>query len=155
VENAGLPDLRDGHGERLWYAVSNNFKTTRERPAPRRVTPAASTAIRGTITIVNFKPAPSFTMPGLPRGYRRCVFPRDVLVRQDGVTQRGVAPSALIAMRALQCTTTAAPKAIPSYLDVVTGSRTTPLRRRYTGDITRTVLSGRDPRATTVIVNDR
>lgn len=22
----GLPDLRDGHGERLWYAVSNNFK---------------------------------------------------------------------------------------------------------------------------------
>lgn len=22
----GLPDLRDGHGEQLWYAVSNNFK---------------------------------------------------------------------------------------------------------------------------------
>ena len=22
----GLPDLRDGYGERLWYAVSNNFK---------------------------------------------------------------------------------------------------------------------------------
>lgn len=24
----GLPDLRDGDGERLWYAVSNNFKNT-------------------------------------------------------------------------------------------------------------------------------
>lgn len=25
-KSLGLPDLRDGYGERLWYAVSNNFK---------------------------------------------------------------------------------------------------------------------------------
>lgn len=28
----GLPDLRDGSGERLWYAVSNNFKKSTQIP---------------------------------------------------------------------------------------------------------------------------
>src|SRR5574343_194927 len=32
-KSLGLPDLRDGSGERLWYAVSNNFKeNTRQLP---------------------------------------------------------------------------------------------------------------------------
>lgn len=32
-KSLGLPDLRDGSGERLWYAVSNNFKeNTRNTP---------------------------------------------------------------------------------------------------------------------------
>ncbi len=32
-KSLGLPDLRDGSGERLWYAVSNNFKErTRKTP---------------------------------------------------------------------------------------------------------------------------
>ncbi|MGB8337304.1 MAG: hypothetical protein WCD07_10040 [Burkholderiales bacterium] len=39
-----LPDLRDGYGERLWYAVSNNFKTnTRREPLNRNT--------YGTITV--------------------------------------------------------------------------------------------------------
>ncbi|MGB9149567.1 MAG: hypothetical protein WCB36_04915 [Burkholderiales bacterium] len=39
-----LPDLRDGYGERLWYAVSNNFKlSSRHNPL--------NTATNGTITV--------------------------------------------------------------------------------------------------------
>ena len=30
----GLPDLRDGDGERLWYAVSKNFKNNPRTPCP-------------------------------------------------------------------------------------------------------------------------
>jgi hypothetical protein len=40
----GLPDLRDGYGERLWYAVSNNFKDS------NRHTPLNSSTY-GTITV--------------------------------------------------------------------------------------------------------
>ncbi|HEV8519801.1 MAG TPA: hypothetical protein VGQ54_14595, partial [Burkholderiales bacterium] len=48
----GLPDLRDGDGERLWYAVSTNFKNN---PATSCVLPSDPGCLnsdsRGTITI--------------------------------------------------------------------------------------------------------
>lgn len=40
----GLPDLRDGSGERLWYAVSNNFKNNTR-------TPTLNSDTLGTITV--------------------------------------------------------------------------------------------------------
>lgn len=40
----GLPDLRDGYGERLWYAVSNNFKKNTRTSMLNSDTP-------GTITV--------------------------------------------------------------------------------------------------------
>ena len=40
----GLPDLRDGYGERLWYAVSNNFKKNTRTSILNSDTP-------GTITV--------------------------------------------------------------------------------------------------------
>jgi len=46
----GIPDLRDGSGERLWYAVSNNFKNS---PA---VTPLNSN-ISGQLTVTGIAPA--------------------------------------------------------------------------------------------------
>ncbi len=50
----GLPDLRDGDGERLWYAVSNNFKynnrTTCAAPGDAGCLNSDS---RGTITVRN------------------------------------------------------------------------------------------------------
>ncbi|MPY72382.1 MAG: hypothetical protein GEU92_20200 [Alphaproteobacteria bacterium] len=60
----GLPDLRDGDGERLWYAVSNNFKnnprTDCNVPPPPLITPpyphnfgCLNSDTRGTITIRN------------------------------------------------------------------------------------------------------
>ncbi len=53
-KSLGLPDLRDGDGERLWYAVSNNFKynnrTTCTSPGD---TGCLNSDARGTITIRN------------------------------------------------------------------------------------------------------
>jgi hypothetical protein len=48
----GLPDLRDGHGERLWYAVSVNFK---DNPRTACTAPGSSSCLNsdtpGTITV--------------------------------------------------------------------------------------------------------
>src|SRR5690606_23241172 len=50
----GLPDLRDGDGERLWYAVSENFKNN---PRSNCDFPGQPTCLnsntRGTITVYN------------------------------------------------------------------------------------------------------
>ncbi len=49
----GLPDLRDGDGERLWYAVSDNFKNNPRTPctAPGQAGCLNSDS-RGTITVL-------------------------------------------------------------------------------------------------------
>jgi hypothetical protein len=48
----GLPDLRDGDGERLWYAVSNNFKNNlRTACTTPGQTGCLNSDTRGTITI--------------------------------------------------------------------------------------------------------
>jgi hypothetical protein len=53
-QRLGLPDLRDGDGERLWYAVSSNFKNN---PRTACGSPGLSTCLnsdtRGTITVRN------------------------------------------------------------------------------------------------------
>lgn len=50
----GLPDLRDGDGERLWYAVSNNFKKdTRTSCIGPGDTGCLNSDTRGTITVRN------------------------------------------------------------------------------------------------------
>lgn len=48
----GLPDLRDGSGERLWYAVSNNFKNnTRTTCSNSNLTGCLNSDTEGTINI--------------------------------------------------------------------------------------------------------
>jgi hypothetical protein len=48
----GLPDLRDGDGERLWYAVSNNFKNNvRTACTTPGQTGCLNSDTRGTITV--------------------------------------------------------------------------------------------------------
>lgn len=90
----GLPDIRDGDGERLWYALSNNFKNN-TRTACTAAAPGAATCLnsdsRGTITVrdsagnivhdaTNTDPANS--------GVIAVVFsPGAVLRRQDGTLQ--------------------------------------------------------------------
>lgn len=50
----GLPDLRDGDGERLWYAVSNNFKyNTRTTCTLPSDAGCLNSDTRGTITVRN------------------------------------------------------------------------------------------------------
>ena len=48
----GLPDLRDGHGEQLWYAVSNNFKENVRTICTNPDQPGClNSDSRGTITV--------------------------------------------------------------------------------------------------------
>lgn len=50
----GLPDLRDGSGERLWYAVSNNFKyNTRNTALLNSDTPGTITIRDSAGTVIN------------------------------------------------------------------------------------------------------
>jgi hypothetical protein len=53
-KSLGLPDLRDGDGERLWYAVSKNFKyNTRTACAAPGDAGCLNSDARGTITVRN------------------------------------------------------------------------------------------------------
>ena len=48
----GLPDLRDGDGERLWYAVSRNFKNNPRTPCPNHADVGClNSNTLGTITV--------------------------------------------------------------------------------------------------------
>ena len=48
----GLPDLRDGNGERLWYAVSTNFKNNSRTGCPNHSNPGClNSNTLGTITL--------------------------------------------------------------------------------------------------------
>ena len=47
----GLPDLRDGHGERLWYAVSTKYKGLLNCGASRSCVDMTPPAALGTITV--------------------------------------------------------------------------------------------------------
>jgi type II secretory pathway pseudopilin PulG len=47
----GLPDLRDGHGERLWYAVSTKYKGLLNCAASRDCRDLTPAAALGTITV--------------------------------------------------------------------------------------------------------
>jgi hypothetical protein len=49
----GLPDLRDGYGERLWYAVSNNFKNNFRAPQLNSDTFGTITVRSSTGTMLN------------------------------------------------------------------------------------------------------
>lgn len=47
----GLPDLRDGHGERLWYAVSTKYKGLLNCAASRACVDMSPAAALGTISV--------------------------------------------------------------------------------------------------------
>ena len=127
-KDLGLPDLRDGDGERLWYAVSNNFKQN-NRTACNAATLAATclnSDTRGTITIrdsadnivhnaMNTDPATS--------GVVAVIFsPGAILRRQDGTQQaRGCGGDATCIATGI-CGSAATPKCNPvNYLDIGLG----------------------------------
>ena len=60
----GLPDLRDGSGERLWYAVSNNFKKNSRTTVLNSDTPGTITVRSTTGTILNDGTNPDPFNPG-------------------------------------------------------------------------------------------
>jgi type II secretory pathway pseudopilin PulG len=76
----GLPDLRDGNGERLWYAVSNNFKKNTPTSILNSDTFGTITVRDSTGTIVN-------DGTGSTAAIAVIISPGSVLTRQDGVNQ--------------------------------------------------------------------
>jgi hypothetical protein len=79
-KSLGLPDLRDGYGERLWYAVSNNFKKNTRTATLNSDTPGTINVRDSTGTIVN--DGSNFTA-----AIAVIISPGRVLTRQDGVNQ--------------------------------------------------------------------
>lgn len=125
----GLPDLRDGDGERLWYAVSNNFKrntrTTCTASAPESTT-CLNSDTRGTITIRdtagNILHDATNTDP-TASGVIAVVFsPGAILRRQDGVTQNRSCTGDAGCDATGLCLGTTTPKCNPvNYLDISGG----------------------------------
>ena len=84
-----LPDLRDGDGERLWYAVSNNFKNNRRSSCTNASAPQClNSDARGTITVR----APDGNVvhdgqnpdPWTPSGVAAVVFSPGKILRRQG-----------------------------------------------------------------------
>jgi hypothetical protein len=83
----GLPDLRDGDGERLWYAVSNNFKKSTRTACNAPGAPGClNSDTRGTITLRNSAGAVIHD-GGTSSGVIAVIFsPGSVLQRQGSAT---------------------------------------------------------------------
>lgn len=75
-----LPDLRDGSGERLWYAVSVNFKNS-----TRSGTLNSDTA--GTITVRDTSGTIAFDGSGTTGAIAVIIAPGTALTRQDSIVQ--------------------------------------------------------------------
>jgi type II secretory pathway pseudopilin PulG len=85
----GLPDLRDGDGERLWYAVSNNFKySTRTNCAAPGAAGCLNSDARGTITVRNSTGTVMHDganpNPFVPSGAVAVVFSPGAVLRRQG-----------------------------------------------------------------------
>jgi type II secretory pathway pseudopilin PulG len=76
----GLPDLRDGSGERLWYAVSSNYKNN-----PR--TPELNSDTYGTITVRDSNGTVVNNGTNSTAAIAVVIAPGSPLTRQDGITQ--------------------------------------------------------------------
>ena len=127
----GLHDLRDGDGERLWYAVSTNFKdSTRTACAAPGDAGCLNSDARGTITVRNS--AGTVVNDGTnpdaytPSGVIAVIFaPGAVLQRQDGTLQdrscTGGSCTAAGVCNVIPYTNT--PKCNPiNYLDILSGT---------------------------------
>lgn len=130
-KSLGLPDLRDGDGERLWYAVSNNFKyNTRTTCAAPGDAGCLNSDTRGTITVrdssgnvINDGSNPD---PFTPSGVIAVIFaPGAVLQRQGAANAQDRSCTGGSCTAAGICTSsplTNTAKCNPiNYLDVLTG----------------------------------
>ena len=120
----GLPDLRDGDGERLWYAVSKNFKYN-ERTSCTAAGSAGclNSDTRGTITIRdsagNIIYDATNTDPAASGAVAVIFSPGAVLRRQDGTLQDRTCAGGAGCTPAGVCNATTTPKCNPvNYLDI-------------------------------------
>jgi len=121
----GLPDLRDGSGERLWYAVSNNFKyNTRTTCSSSGQPGCLNSDTVGTITIRN-SAGTIINDASLGNGVTAIIIaPGDVLQRQGAASPQNRSCTIGLNCDALEKCTTTPPNLTPTcdpvnYLDNV------------------------------------
>jgi type II secretory pathway pseudopilin PulG len=121
----GLPDLRDGSGERLWYAVSNNFKyNTRTTCSSSGQPGCLNSDTVGTITIRN-SAGTIINDANLGNGVAAVIIaPGDVLQRQGAASPQRRSCTIGLNCDALETCTTTPPTLTPkcdpaNYLDNV------------------------------------
>ena len=85
----GLPDLRDGSGEKLWYAVSNNFKnsTTRTTCTAPGQPGCLNSDTLGTISVFSSDGTILNDGGGSTGAVAVIIAPGDILQRQGGAIQ--------------------------------------------------------------------
>lgn len=121
----GLPDLRDGSGERLWYAVSNNFKyNTRTTCTNSNLSGCLGSDTVGTITVYGSDGSIQNTGNTSTGAVALIIAPGDVLLRQDNIAQSRGCTVGVDCDTTDKCTSaspTTVPKCNPvNYLDVIT-----------------------------------
>lgn len=79
-KSLGLPDLRDSYGERLWYAVSNNFKKNTR-------TSTLNSDTNGTITVRNADGSIRYDSSASNGVVAVIIAPGEGITRQDGLQQ--------------------------------------------------------------------
>ncbi len=157
----GLPDLRDGDGERLWYAVSTNFKndtrTDCTASAPEATT-CLNSETRGTITIRdpagNIKYDATNTDPA-NSGVIAVIFSPGAVLRRQGTLQNRSCVGGAGCNLAGLCLGATTPKCDPiNYLDIDPSS--TEDNGDFTDSNTNGFINGiiRDASGN-VVVNDR
>jgi type II secretory pathway pseudopilin PulG len=98
----GLPDLRDGSGERLWYAVSINFKnSTRTTCSPPGQVGCLNSDTLGTITVRNSNGTIINNGTNSTAAIAVIIAPGGTLTRQDGVNQVRDSANAITAINYL------------------------------------------------------
>lgn len=134
----GLPDLRDGSGERLWYAVSVNFKnSSRTACSAPGQSGCLNSDTPGTITVRDSSGKMINNGTDLTGAIAVIIAPGEPLVRQDGVPQTRSAANANVA---------------ENFLDVGNGEdNATFINKSTDGFINGTVRDASD----SVVVNDR
>ena len=164
-QRLGLPDLRDGDGERLWYAVSSNFKNN---PRTACTSPGQTGCLnsdsRGTITVrdrtgavINNGNDPWASHN--PSGVIAVIIaPGAVLQRQDtGIAQDRGCTVGVNCDAAERCTASPpslTPKCNPlSYLDIAVGTEDN--ANFVDGNATDGFIHGKVQAGGNVIVNDR
>ena len=83
-KSLGLPDLRDSSGERLWYAISSNFKNSPRTPTLNSDTPGTISVFASDGTQLNDGGSSGSGSSG---AIAVIIAPGEALQRQDGIQQ--------------------------------------------------------------------
>lgn len=158
----GLPDLRDGSGERLWYAVSNNFKnSTRTKCSNSNLAGCLNSDTVGTISIFGSDGSVLNTGNTSTGAVAVIIAPGDGLQRQDNVSQTRGCTVGVDCDVTDKCTS-ASPNTVPkcnpmNYLDIATVGGNTEDNANFTdGSSTNGFIQGKiNDNNGNIVLNDQ